>query len=166
MFAYDNQQAVWGHSTFLEAIPEIQMKSPHPAPFLAVSSWLMAFRTNDSPKVSPALTTPETRWARSLSSVQLFETLQMVAHQVPLSVGFSRQEYWSRLPCPLPQDLPGPGTEPSSLISPALTGGFFTPRATWGKLTKSNPGVHVLYPHHTHSSNLSGWVLGGNHFTE
>ena len=39
------------------------------------------------------------------------------AHQAPLSMGFSRQEYWSALPCPPPGDLPNPGTEP---MSPAL----------------------------------------------
>ena len=38
-------------------------------------------------------------------------TLQTVAHQAPLSVGFSRQEYWSGLPCPPPRDLPDPGIE-------------------------------------------------------
>ena len=42
------------------------------------------------------------------------------AHQVPLSMGFSRQEYWSRLPCPPPGDLPNPGMEPTSPESPAL----------------------------------------------
>ena len=46
-----------------------------------------------------------------------------VAHQSPLSIGFSRQEYWSGLPCPPPRDLPIPGTE---VLSPALAGGFFT----------------------------------------
>ena len=51
-------------------------------------------------------------------------TLWTVAHQAPLSVGFSRQEYWSGLPCPVPGGLPDPGIQPSSL--PALTGGFFT----------------------------------------
>ena len=44
---------------------------------------------------------------------------------------FSRQEYWSGLPCPPPGDLPDPGTEPVSLLSPALAGGFFTTSATW-----------------------------------
>ena len=44
---------------------------------------------------------------------------------------FSRQEYWSGLPCPPPGDLPDPGIEPWSLASPALAGGFFTPSATW-----------------------------------
>ena len=45
--------------------------------------------------------------------------LWTVACQAPLSMGFSRQEYWSRLPCPPPEDLPDPGIEPSSLTSPA-----------------------------------------------
>ena len=46
-----------------------------------------------------------------------------VAHQAPLSIGFSRQEYWSGLPCPSRGDLPDPGMEP---VSSALPGGFFT----------------------------------------
>ena len=54
-----------------------------------------------------------------------------VAHQSPLSMGFSRQEYWSGLPCPSPGDLPDPGMEPLSLMSPALAGGFLTASATW-----------------------------------
>ena len=50
--------------------------------------------------------------------------LWTVAHQAPLSVGFSRQEYWSRLPSPSPGDLPDPGLELASFVSPALAGGF------------------------------------------
>ena len=46
--------------------------------------------------------------------------------QASLSMGFSRQEYWSKKPFPSPGDLPDPGTEPESPISPALAGGFFT----------------------------------------
>ena len=53
------------------------------------------------------------------------------AYQAPLSMGFSRQEYWSGLLCPPPGDLPKPGIEPGSPMSPALAGGFFTTRATW-----------------------------------
>ena len=49
----------------------------------------------------------------------------------PLSTGFSRQEYWSGLPCPLPGDLPQPRIKPVSLMSPALTGKFFITSATW-----------------------------------
>ena len=50
----------------------------------------------------------------SLSGVQLFATLWTVARQAPLSMGFSRQEYWSGLPFPSPGDLPDPGIEPGS----------------------------------------------------
>ena len=49
-----------------------------------------------------------------------------VAHQAPLSMGFPRQEYWSRLPFLSPGDLPDPRIKPASLISPALAGRFFT----------------------------------------
>ena len=57
---------------------------------------------------------------RSLSCVPLFVTLWTVAHQAPLSTGFSRQEYWSGLPFPPPGDLPNPGIKPASPVSPAL----------------------------------------------
>ena len=65
------------------------------------------------------------------SCVPLFATLWTVAQQAPLPMGFSRQEYWSGLPCPPPGDLPDPGIKPSSLKSPALAGGFFTTGTTW-----------------------------------
>ena len=65
------------------------------------------------------------------SPVRLFETLSIIAQQAPLSMGFSRQEYWSGLPCPPPGDLPDSGIEPASLTSRALAGRFFTTSATW-----------------------------------
>ena len=65
---------------------------------------------------------------------QIFVTPWTVAHQAPLSVGFSRQEYWSGLPCPPPGDLPDPGMEPGSLMSPASASGFFTTSTTWEAL--------------------------------
>ena len=46
-------------------------------------------------------------------------------------MGFSRQEYWSGLPYPLPGDLPDPGIESTSRAAPASAGGFFTTSATW-----------------------------------
>ena len=49
-----------------------------------------------------------------------------VARQAPLSMEFSRQEYWSGLPFPPPGDLPHPGIEPASLVSPAFAARFFT----------------------------------------
>ena len=64
------------------------------------------------------------------SHVQLFATLCTVTHQAPLSVGFSRREYWSGLPCPPPRDLPDPGIEHTSLTS-ALAGRSFTSIAFW-----------------------------------
>ena len=51
--------------------------------------------------------------------------------QAPLSMGFSRQEYWGGLPCPPPGDLPDPGIEPVFPVSPALAGKFFTDSAIW-----------------------------------
>ena len=60
-----------------------------------------------------------------LNCVQLFAPPWTVACQDLLSMEFSRQEYWSRLPLPSPGDLPDPGIEPTSLVSPALTSKFF-----------------------------------------
>ena len=60
-------------------------------------------------------------------------TLWTVAHQAPLSMGFSRQQHWSGLPCPSPWDLPDPGIKLTSLMSPALAGGGFLPLAPPGK---------------------------------
>ena len=69
-----------------------------------------------------------------LSRVRLSATTWTVAHWAPLSLGFSRQEYWSGLPGPSPGDLPHPGIEPVSLMPPALAGNFFTTSATWEAL--------------------------------
>ena len=73
------------------------------------------------------------------SCVWLFATLWTVAHQGPLSLEFSRQEYWRGLPFHSPGDLPDPGMEPKSLTlpSPALAGGFFTNSTTWIKELKN-----------------------------
>ena len=67
----------------------------------------------------------------SFSRVQLFATRWTVAHQDPLSAGFSRQEYWSGLPCPPAGDFPDLGIKPASFRSPGLAGGFFTTGTTW-----------------------------------
>ena len=65
------------------------------------------------------------------SCVRLFATPRAVTHQAPLSMGFSRQEYWSGLPCLPPGTLPDPVVKPVSLMSPALAGRFFTSSTTW-----------------------------------
>ena len=65
------------------------------------------------------------------SSVRLFATVWTVACQAPLSMGFSRQKYWSGLPFPPQGNLSSPEIEPTTLLSLALAGGFFTTSATW-----------------------------------
>ena len=65
-----------------------------------------------------------------LSHAQLFATSWTVAHQAPLSKGFSMQENWSGLPFPPPGNFPDPGIKSISSVSSPLAGGFFT-TATW-----------------------------------
>ena len=67
-----------------------------------------------------------------------------VARQAPPSMVFSRQEYWSGLPFPSPGDLPSPGIQPTSLLSPALASGFFTTKPP-GKPAAG--GSWGLFPH-------------------
>ena len=69
--------------------------------------------------------------AQMFSCVWLFATAWTIACQVPLSMGFSRQEYWSGLPFPSPGDLPNPGIELTFLMFPASAVGFFTISTTW-----------------------------------
>ena len=91
--------------------------------------------------------------AWSLSHVRLFVTPWIVARQALLSMGFSRQEYWSGLPFPPPEDLPNPGTEPAS---PALAGGFFTteppglPYITSNKYLKNKLHNSIIIPRNTY----------------
>ena len=84
------------------------------------------------------------------SRVQRFATSWTIACQAPLSMGFSRQENWSVLPFATPGDLPDPGIEPVSLVSPLLASRFFTTSDTWEA---------PIHPKHTHfpkdSANLS-----------
>ena len=85
------------------------------------------------------------------SHVRLFVTLWTVAHQASLSMGFSRQAYWSGLPYPPPGDLPHPGIEPESLMSSALADGFFTTSITWEILMQSE-----RIPRHPRKENRKG----------
>jgi len=84
--------------------------------------------------------------------------VRIVAHQPPLSMGFSRQEYWRGLPCPPPGDLPNQGIEPVFFMSPSLAGGFFTSSASgkphigvpkpWVPLSRIPSSFHIAtdYP--------------------
>ena len=85
--------------------------------------------------------------------------------------GFSRQEYWSGLPCPPPRDLPDPGIEPTSLMSPALAGGFVSTSTTQeacipcksiylGPLKEQEPAqgrLHVAHRPHAEFPGGKGW---------
>ena len=73
------------------------------------------------------------------SPIRLFATPWTIACQAPPSMGFCRQEYWSGLPCPPPGDLPDPGIEPASVLSPSLARGFFSTSATWEAHSKISP---------------------------
>ena len=64
--------------------------------------------------------------AQLLNHARLIGASWTLACQAPLPMEFSRQEHWSGVPFPTPRDLPDPGIEPTSLVSPALAGGFFT----------------------------------------
>ena len=82
------------------------------------------------PCSSILLQQPKYVCAKSLQLCLTLLTPWTVAHQAPLSIGSSRQEYWSGLPCPPPGDLPDPGMEPTYLTYPTLAGGFFTTRTS------------------------------------
>ena len=98
--------------------------------FFTISRSLLIFMSIDLVMVSnhlilccPLLFLPSKRTVCVLSRfshVWLFATAWTVAWQALLSMGFSRQEYWSGLPCPSPGDLPDPGIKPTSLVFSAL----------------------------------------------
>ena len=86
------------------------------------------------------------------SGVQLFATSWTVALQAPLSIGFSRQEYWSGLPYPPPRDLPDSGMESMSPLAPALADKFFTAASPVHPCNKTSDQFLVeaaFFPHST-----------------
>ena len=92
-------------------------------------------------------------------------TLWTVAPQAPLSLGCSRQEYWSGLPCLPPGDLPDPEIDPASLMAPALAGGFFTAESVatlllthWTDEQTEAQGGRILLCHsEAHGGGYSPW---------
>ena len=123
---------------------ESSLANPHKQP-----EWRSTFRgplalQMRTPKLRRELSAVVTVLSR-FSRVRLFATVWTVARQAPLSMGFSRQEYWSGLPFASPGDLPDPGIKPASLMSPTLAGGFFTISTTWeAQRTRGNPGFSPL----------------------
>ena len=99
----------------------------------------------------------------SFRRVWLFATLQTIALQAPLFMGFSREEYCSGLPCPPPGDLSDSGIKFASLMSPALASRFFTSSATWEvKITiwpnNPTPG-HIHWENHNWKRHMCPKVL-------
>ena len=119
----------WKHS---EAGITSQKKNRAQEPKLR-GPWIRGPRLSSSSKAGPA----NSSCVCVLSRILLFATPWTVAHQAPLSLEFSRQEYWSSFPLPTPSDLPDPGIEPTS---PALASRLFTTSATWESL------IHLAVP--------------------
>ena len=84
------------------------------------------------------------------SRVQLYATLWTVACQAPLSMGFSRQEYWSGLLCPPPGDLPDPGTEPESLNISCTGRQILYHHATWKACMCVCIYIYMVLNHFSH----------------
>ena len=109
--------------------------------------------------------------AKLLQSCPALCDLWTITLQVSMSMGFSRQEYWSELPFPSPGDLPKPGIKPGSLMSPALSGRFFTTRTTWEAHVMLVTSSHMPL-HHPHTALDTGFqepskllqrFIGDNH---
>ena len=83
--------------------------------------------------------------------IRLFATPWTVAHQAPLSMGFSRQECWKGLPRPPPGDLPDPGVEPASLLSPPSAGRFLATASPGTSKSTTALGQITLLSQHTRS---------------
>ena len=87
-----------------------------------------------------------------------------VAHKVPLSMGFSRQEYWSRLPFSTPGDLPDPGIKPTSPMYPALAGIFF-PTVPPGKPWPQIVSQDLIQMHRVRNIVMSNFIESSqNHY--
>ena len=90
------------------------------------------------------------------SRVRFFAALWTVARQAPLSMGYSRQEYWSGLQCPPPRDLPDPGIEPASPVAPALKADSL-PLSHWGSPIGPETDLNQLLPLYTHMLELGSF---------
>ena len=88
---------------------------------------------------------------RSHSVIWLFATPWTVAHQVPLSMEFSKQEFWNRLPFPPPGDLPNSGMKPTSPASPELADGFFY---TWEAPIYLSNYIYIKREDHCSTTNI------------
>ena len=121
------------------------LETPHPLP----------------ESLGPKPSLDPTKLSGSRTSIPNSYSLITVARQAPLSIGFSRQEHWSGLPCSPPGYLPDPGIEPASLtVSPARAGRFFTTSATWEALFFKGPGCKPLQGLDIKRHFLEGLIYG------
>jgi len=104
---------------------------PHPQPLLSLTQSKQASPLPWNHLFICFLISFSSLHAQLLGCVLLFVTQWAIASKAPPSMEFSRQEYRNRLPFPSPGDLPDPGIEPMSLMSPALLGGFLAPPGMW-----------------------------------
>ena len=126
-------QAVWLQGLYLDPVQR------HERAFYQVpSTWHRAGSAKGPFYPGAALPMHTSMRVSRFSHFRLFATLWAVACQASPSKGFSRQEYWSGLPCPPPGILPDPGIEPVCLMSPALAGRFFTTRPSGKPKRKPN----------------------------
>ena len=89
-----------------------------------------------------------------LSCVSLFVTPQTISHQAPVSMGFSKQEYWSGLPFSTPGDLPDPRIKPESLAPPAFAGRFFT------TVSPGKPSWYTIQSQYIFQAKEEAWRRG------
>ena len=116
-----------------DALPGAELTQPSPGPEPRASPDPPS-RSSSTPAFQSSIYSFLFCVLSHFSRVRLFATPWTVAHQTLLSMGFSRQEYWSGLPCPPPGDLPNPEVKPMCLTSAALVGEvFFLPLGSPGK---------------------------------
>ena len=129
-----------------EALPLPWPPSQHPPPswkeISALESVISCAQYSTNPKTYEGSTTPygDGAFPSGTGHACYAKPLSLPGSSV---LGILQAEYWNGLPCPAPGDLPNPGIEPVSLVSPALAGGLFTTSATWGMHSlKGNPSLH------------------------
>ena len=93
-----------------------------------------------------------------LATTNSFTTPWTVAGQAPLSMGFSQEKYWSGLPYLPPGDFPNPGIEPTSPVSPALSGGFFTTEPLGKPQSNALKGLKNVLKNQSSILNLEAWL--------
>ena len=158
-FTWEERGSIWGSECLVPSLGGVFEFEPHGfsedfgfglIQFTSGTSWLQSFPCSSQIGSRMNLALFNCLWYEALSSVpcvaaqfryhakcvlSCFSRVRLFVTPLwlhaPLSMGFSRQEYWGGLPCPPPGSLPYPGIEPMSLMSSALAGGFFTTSTTW-----------------------------------